>query len=121
ATPGDLPGLFGAAGPYLSSRWAFHADGLAQLPAGFELAAAVNGRQGFPLPWFRQVARPNGGLTNVQLTDWIDASRSGSLVTLDARLDREVILRDLSLSVSLGVQNLLSAGTVLARELDLGT
>jgi hypothetical protein len=59
---------------------------------------------------------------SVQLTDRFDAARSGSLVTLDARLAREVDFhRDLSVEVSLEALNLLSAGTVLARELDLGT
>jgi Ca-activated chloride channel family protein len=113
---------FGRSGIYLNSRWTFHADGLFQFPGGFELAGAVNGRQGFPLPWFRQVARPNAGLASVQLTDRFDAARSGSLVTLDARLAREVDFhRDLSVEVSLEALNLLSAGTVLARDLDLGT
>jgi Ca-activated chloride channel family protein len=122
AAPADPLGRFGRSGIYLSSRWAFHADGLVQLPGGFELAGAVNGRQGFPLPWFRQVARPNAGLARVQLTDRFDTVRSGSLVTLDARLGRDVDLhRDLSANVALEALNLLSAGTVLSRQLDLGT
>ncbi|HEV7517710.1 MAG TPA: hypothetical protein VGR07_15525, partial [Thermoanaerobaculia bacterium] len=113
---------FGRSGIYLDSRWAFHVDGLVQLPGGCELAAAVNGRQGFPLPWFRQVARPNAGLASVQLTDRFDAARAGSLVTLDARLAREFdFRRDLSVTLSLEALNLLSAGTVLAWQLDLGT
>ncbi len=115
-------GSFGRPGIYLDSRWAFHADGLLQLPGSFGLAAAVNGRQGFPLPWYREVARPNAGPVEVQLTDRIDADRAGSLVTLDARLDRTIDLhRDVSVTVALETLNLLSSGTVLARQLDLGT
>jgi Ca-activated chloride channel family protein len=122
APAADPSGRFGPSGIYLSSRWALHADGLLQLPGGFELAGAVNGRHGFPLPWFRQVARPNAGLASVQLTDRVDSARSGSLVTLDARLGREITLRrDLSVTVALEALNLLSTGTVLSRQLDLGT
>ncbi len=120
--PSGPSGRFGPSGIYLSSRWALHADGLLQLPGGFELAGAVNGHQGFPLPWFRQVARPNAGLASVQLTDRVDSARSGSLVTLDTRLGREITLRrDLSVTVALEALNLLSTGTVLSRQLDLGT
>jgi Ca-activated chloride channel family protein len=115
-------GSFGRPGIYLNSRWAFHADGLVQLPGGFELAGAVNGHQGFPLPWYREVARPNAGPVDVQLTDRIDSERAGSLVTLDARLDRAIDFhRDFSVTVALEALNLLSSGTVLARQLDLGT
>ncbi|HVT60277.1 MAG TPA: hypothetical protein VHR45_18035 [Thermoanaerobaculia bacterium] len=115
-------GLLDQSAIYLSSRWSFNLSGLVQLPAGWNAAAAVNGRQGFPLPYFRQAPRPNAGPVEVLLTDRLDSFRGGDLVSLDARLDKELELRrgDVGLSLSLEALNLLNAGTVLRRQTDLG-
>ncbi|HEY4564935.1 MAG TPA: hypothetical protein VIJ36_18260, partial [Thermoanaerobaculia bacterium] len=50
-----------------------------------------------------------------------DALRTDDLLTLDARLAKEIQIDDAALTLSLEAANLLNAGTVLARELDLGT
>jgi hypothetical protein len=93
---------------------------MVELPHAFSLAAAVSGRQGFPLAYYRQVARPNAGPAAVQLGRF-DGRRGGDLLTVDARLDRTIEVRDLALTLSLAALNLLDAGTVLRRETDLGT
>jgi hypothetical protein len=104
-----------------ASRWSFHALGFVELRDGLNLSAAVNGRQGQPLPYYRQVARERAGLVLVQLTGRPDALRTDDLLTLDARLAKEIQIDDAALTLSLEAANLLNAGTVLARELDLGT
>ncbi len=112
--PHELPG-------FLASRWSFHALGFVVLRDGLNLSAAVSARQGQPLPYYRQVARERAGLALVQLTDRPDSLRTETLFTLDARLEKEIQVDDVNLTLSLEAANLLNARTVLARELDLGT
>ncbi|HEY4573833.1 MAG TPA: hypothetical protein VIJ26_07725, partial [Thermoanaerobaculia bacterium] len=106
---------------FQASRWWFHALGFVELRDGLSLSAALNGRQGQPLPYYRQVARERAGLVLVQLTGRPDALRTDDLLTLDARLAKEIQIDDAAFTLSLEAANLLNAGTVLARELDLGT
>jgi Ca-activated chloride channel family protein len=101
-------------------RWSFHASGLVELPWQLRLGAVLNGREGSPLPWYRQVARERAGLARVQLADPA-AFRTSDLVTLDTRLERWVRVGGAELTLSLEVFNLLDKVDVLHRELDLGT
>ncbi|HSS75490.1 MAG TPA: hypothetical protein VLV54_01980 [Thermoanaerobaculia bacterium] len=112
--PHEIPGFQGA-------RWSFHALGFVELRDGLNLSAAVNGRQGDPLPYYRQVARERAGLALVQLTDRPDTLRTDAVLTLDSRLEKEITLGDAVLTLSLEAANLLNTGTVLERELDLAT
>ncbi len=105
---------------FQAARWSFLAVGLVRLPRNFNLSAAVNGRQGDPLPYYRQVARERAGLARVQLTGRPDALRTDDLVTVDAGLEKEMYFGDLGLTVSLEALNFLNEDTVLARDLDLG-
>jgi hypothetical protein len=57
----------------------------------------------------------------VQPTGRPDALRTNDLLTLDARLEKGIWFGDAGLTLSLEASNLLNAGTVLERELDLGT
>ncbi len=89
--------------------------------AGPNLSLALNGRQGYPLPYIRQVARERAGIARVQLTDRPDALRTDDILTIDVQLEQEFWFRDLGLTLGLEVMNLLNGGTVRERELDLGT
>jgi len=112
--PHEIPGFQGA-------RWSFHALGFVELRDGLNLSAAVNGGEGDPLPYYRQVARERAGLALVQLTDRPDALRTNDVLTLDSRLEKKIAFGDASLIFSLEAANLLNTGTVLKRELDLAT
>lgn len=90
-------------------------------PPGPSLAIAVNGRQGYPLPYYRQVARERAGIAYAQLTSRPDAFRTDDLFTVDAQLEKEFAFRDTSFSLSLEASNLLDENTIRRRELDLGT
>ncbi len=37
---------------FLNSRWQFNVTGMYQFPLGFNLAANVYGRQGYPINWY---------------------------------------------------------------------
>lgn len=105
---------------FLASRWSFHWEGRVRLPWNLDAGFAVNGREGYPLAWYRQVARERAGIARVQLADSIDAHRADDLVTVDARLEKEVTWSGLGLIVGLDVFNLLDEDTALWRETDLG-
>jgi hypothetical protein len=112
---------FGEKPFFLNSRWSWNASALAQLPWGVNAALQLDGRQGFPVPYFQQVGRDAAGPIDVQAVDRLDRFRYGSILTADARLDREIALRgELDLTLALEGLNLLAAGTVLRREADLG-
>jgi len=112
--PHEIPGFQWA-------RWSFHALGFVELRDGLNLSAALNGREGDPFPYYRQVARERAGLALARLTDRPDALRANYALTLDTRLEKEITLGDAVLTLSLEAANLLNTGTVLERELNLAT
>jgi Ca-activated chloride channel family protein len=103
---------------FLGSRWSFHAAGTVVLPRGISLSLAVDGREGTPLLWYRQVLRERAGLVRVPVSG--PAPRTADLVTADFLLAKEINWSDLGLTLGLDVFNLLDTGTVAERELDLG-
>jgi hypothetical protein len=106
---------------YLSSQWSFDLSAAVQLPGALSAAVAINGRQGFPLAYYRTVARNNAGPVDLQLTGRVDAFRSDDLVSCDARLDKDIAAgSDVAVALSLEGLNLLTSGQVLRRETNLG-
>jgi hypothetical protein len=101
-------------GVALNSRWSFNLNGTYSVapdrPWGFNLAAAVTGREGYP-------TTPTSGSSfySRQLTEKIDAFRLDDVITVDARIDKEVKIGDLGLTFSLDGFNLLDEQTVLQR------
>jgi hypothetical protein len=113
----DLPG---GRPLYLAGRWSFAVGGTVQLPGALTAAVAVNGREGFPLAWYRTVGRDQAGPVDLRLVR-VDAFRSDHLVSLDARLDKAIgAARDLAVVVSVEALNLVTSGQVLQRETNLG-
>ena len=49
-------------GVYINSKWSYSLNGLYQIapdrPWGFNVALNLNGRQGYPIPYFRRVGLP---------------------------------------------------------------
>jgi hypothetical protein len=106
---------------YFSGRWSFDLGTVVQLPGAFSAAAQINGRQGVPLAYFQTVARDRAGPVDVRAADLVDAFRSDDVVTLDARIDKQIDLgSEVTLGMSLEALNLLAAGQVLRRESNLG-
>jgi hypothetical protein len=106
---------------YLASRWSFDLGGAVQLPGALAAAIEINGRQGFPLAWYRTIGRDQAGPVDLRLVDRVDRFRSDDLVSLNARLDKEIAAGpDLAVAVSLEALNLLTSGQVLRRETNLG-
>ncbi|HEX3531053.1 MAG TPA: marine proteobacterial sortase target protein [Thermoanaerobaculia bacterium] len=105
---------------FLGGRWSLVANGFVSLPHDFEAALTVNGTQGAPLAWYRQISRPRAGLADVQLTGRADSFRTADLATFDARLGKDFSRGDFGVLVSLEAFNLLDKRATVARDLDLG-
>ncbi len=104
----------------VDSRWSFHWSAGVELPWDLDLGVAVSGREGYPLPYFRRLARGRAGIARVELTGSADARRAPSVVTFDTRLGKELTFGDLTVGLALEAFNLLDADVALRRELDLG-
>jgi hypothetical protein len=102
---------------YQNAKWQMAANALYQLPAGFEVAANVFGRQGYPNPIFASMdLGALDGQANVLAEGTkIDTDRFPALWDIDLRLAKNVKLGDTTLVVSAEVFNVLNANTELNR------
>ncbi|HYN22492.1 MAG TPA: hypothetical protein VE078_16150, partial [Thermoanaerobaculia bacterium] len=114
-------------GVYINSNWSYSMNGLYQVapdkPWGFNLAANVTGREGYPVPYFRRVARNNiPGSANVQVVD-SDEFRNDDINVLDARVEKEFTFSDIGITLGVDVFNALNENFVLQRQhrLAIGT
>lgn len=105
---------------FLSSRWSFNMNGLVQIapsrPWGFQFAANLSGRQGYPIPYALRVTGSDGLVRTVQVTSRPDSVRHPDLFAVDARIEKEWTHGSTSGTVSLDFFNLLDRDTVVARE-----
>jgi len=113
---------------FLNSRWQAHLSGLYRVaperPWGFDLAANLYAREGYPLPYTRSfVSALDGQARLVQAVERVDDFRTDDLVTVDLRLAKELPLAGdrLGLTVGLDLFNALNEGTVLRRTLQLNS
>jgi hypothetical protein len=101
---------------YTSAKWQFNVNGMYQLPRGFELAANVFGRQGYPQPVYLQLdTGALDGTLNVLAVSETDQIRLKNLWDVDLRLAKSLKLRGTSVTVAAEVFNLLNASTELYR------
>jgi Ca-activated chloride channel family protein len=106
---------------FAQARWSLFAGAYYSFDSGVEVAGTVTGREGFPVVYYRRVLRERAGPVDVAVTGEPDAWRTGDLVTLDARVAKELDVGSTEVEVALEAFNLLDAGTVTAREGDLGS
>ena len=108
----------------LNSRWSFNLNGMYQVapdrPWGFDVAANLNGREGYPLPFYLDNVVPADGIQrDVQVTR-TGADRNDDLYTFDLRLDKDIRLGGgVGITLSIDAFNVFNAGTVLQRERNL--
>jgi hypothetical protein len=106
----------------ISSSWAFSFNGLYQVapdrPWGFNLAASVNGREGYAKPLAIAASRPD--LPAQQATHGVnlrpDAYKNDDVYTVDLRLEKEFKFDRVGLTFGIDVFNALNEGTVLQTE-----
>jgi hypothetical protein len=107
---------------FLNSRWQYNVTGMYQFPLGFNLAANVYGRQGYPLNWYVAATDPEGdGLTRNVVVSPADGDRYSSVFDLDLRLEKVMnITQTSTLTVSADCFNVTNSSTVLQRQNKLG-
>ena len=117
--PGDeggqvAPRSYGAkANTFFNSKWQFSANGLYQLPAGFEIAASLFGRQGYPLNVILNLDAGDDGTIRT-LGEKIGDSRYDNLWNLDFRLAKtQKIAGNVNLNITLDLFNAFNNNVVL--------
>ncbi|MCG8458775.1 MAG: TonB-dependent receptor, partial [Holophagales bacterium] len=107
----EQSGGSGSVDLFLNSRWSFNISGLYQLPWGINVSGNINGREGYPVPFFvDDFSRSNGGVVDVQVVNNIDDTRVDDIITFDVRVDKDFQIGDLGITLSADIFNLFNDG-----------
>ena len=112
-------------GIYINAGWSYSLTGMYQIAPdtgwGFNVSAALNGREGYPIPYF--VGRVSGfaaGSSNIQVTENPDSFSHDDVHMLDLRVEKEFGFGDSNFIVGLELFNALNESNVLQRQHRLG-
>ncbi|MEM8930847.1 MAG: carboxypeptidase regulatory-like domain-containing protein [Acidobacteriota bacterium] len=105
---------------FLNSRWSFNISGLVQLPWGLNVSGNINGREGYPLPWYWDSVPTADGTKNIEVAP-IGRDRVDDIITTDLRVDKDFQIGDLGVTLGLDVFNIFNEGSVLQQEFDVST
>jgi len=118
---GTGSGSFG--GVYINSKWAYSINGLYQIapdrPWGFDIAGNLNGRQGYPIPYYERLnpgVRGFPTFTRVQVTSASDSFRNDDIRLFDLRLAKDFKFSDFGVTLSADCFNVFNSGYVLQRQ-----
>jgi hypothetical protein len=100
---------------FINAKWQFNVSGLYQLPLGFDIGANVFGRQGYPYAHWNQVNPGDGLGTRLVLDGALDNVRLKDVYDVDLRLDKNIVVNPLTVTISAEVFNLTNQSTVLQR------
>jgi hypothetical protein len=106
---------------YQNAKWQVAANALYMLPAGFEIAGSVFGRQGYPNPIYLTLSAGglDGNLRMLADGTQIDDNRFPDLWNFDLRLAKNLKLGGrTSVTLSAEMFNVLNSGTELKRIAD---
>ena len=112
---------------FLQSSWSANLNGMYQVapdrPWGFNVSGSVQGREGYPVPYFfGGVGTSDGATRNVNVVDDFEDFRLDDLMTVDLRLEKEFALSSaVNFTFGLDVFNVTNEGTELSRNRDLNT
>jgi hypothetical protein len=114
-------------GIYINSEWSYSVNGLYQIapdrPWGFNVALNLNGRQGYPIPYFvRVLTGPNQQFAayTLQLTDSPDEFRLDDIHMVDARVEKEFTFSDFGFTLGVDVFNVFNESYILQRNHRIG-
>ncbi|MEM8962897.1 MAG: TonB-dependent receptor [Acidobacteriota bacterium] len=111
-------------GIYINSNYSWSLTGMYQVapdrPWGFNVSASLNGREGYPVPYFRRTSL-NGvpGNVNIQVAD-SDDNRNDDIFLVDLRLEKEFNINDFNFTLSIDGFNLTNEAYILQRQHRLG-
>jgi hypothetical protein len=115
---GDVVGSDGGVGGYINSRWAYSLNGVYEAPFKLMFGAAVVGREGYILPYFRRINNRDGiGNKQVMVVDEFGSSRLPDMFNLDLRVARDFAMPyGAILNLSVDLFNVSNERTVLWRD-----
>jgi len=114
----------GSGRPYfVNAAWQINANGMYELPAGFEISGNLFGRQGYPRPDYARLDHGVNGFDWIMPADALMGDiRFPNLWNFDMRLANRVKLGDrVSLTVSAEIFNVLNSNTMLSQTSDLAS
>ena len=101
---------------YTNAKWQANINGMVQLPGGFEAAANLFGRQGYPKPVYLQIdLGALDGVPNVLAVNTTDQLRLKNLWDLDVRLAKTMRFGGAHVTLAGEIFNALNANTELYR------
>ena len=120
---GEQSGFGGLSNVFLESTWSWTLNGMYQVapdrPYGFNVAANLYGRQGYPLPYYVAYDGEDGlGRLNLSILDGdLDRFRADDIFTADLRLEKEFATSaNLGLTFSIDIFNVFNSAFVMQRE-----
>lgn len=115
---GDVVASGGGVGGYINSRWSYSLNSVYEAPFKLMFGAAVVGREGFVLPYYRRVNNRDGvGNKNVMVVEEFGENRLPNMFNLDLRVARDFhIASDVVLNLSVDLFNVTNERTVLWRD-----
>jgi len=113
----------------MQSSWSWNLNGMYQIapdkPWGFNIAANLYGREGYPMPYMLEYADTGDDITrNVRVVGDVDEIRVDDILTTDLRFEKEFAATSgLGFTFSIDAFNIFNENYVLQRErnLDSGT
>ena len=111
-------------GVYINSSWSYSLTGMYQIAPdqawGFNVAASLNGREGYAVPYFQRGPRVFSNLSSsghaYYAVDSSDEFRLDDIHVLDLRVEKEFNVSDFSFTVGAELFNVFNESTVLQRE-----
>ncbi|HEX5759510.1 MAG TPA: TonB-dependent receptor [Thermoanaerobaculia bacterium] len=114
-------------GIWISPGWSFDLSALYQIapqaPWGFNVAANVNGREGYAVPYVVNV--PNAafgdtlGTRSIRVSPETDSFRNDDIIIVNGRLEKEFNFGEFGVTLGLDGFNLMNEGYVLQRQIQL--
>jgi hypothetical protein len=101
---------------FYNAKWQFNANGLYQLPKGFEVAGNIFGHQGYAQPYVLRLSAGRDGALRVLALPEVDTVRYPNLWDLDLRVANNIKLAgSLTLNLAADLFNVMNSNTVLSR------
>jgi Carboxypeptidase regulatory-like domain/TonB-dependent Receptor Plug Domain len=116
-----LSGGSGKASFYTSVKWQIYANGMVQLPVGFDLSAGVFGKQGGSYPITLRLGAGRDGNIQALATSEVDSVRYPNVWDLDLRLAKNIRFGGGGITASAELFNALNNNVVLGRARQAGT
>ena len=112
---------------FLTQGWSYSVTGMYQIAPdrawGFNVSGALNGREGYAMPYMYRTSLPNitGSSWDLLASSSADQYTLDDLHMLDLRIEKEVNVADFGLTFGIEAFNVLNDGTVLQRRAQVNT